>query len=552
VGDAVVPQWIVPNGMTGDPTLVRIGPKLAGDEDYGCPAFNAAKARPAIIPKSRLTWPKPRLETFPLGPIQALLDRIEFGEAPVEKVLDGPPHSDRPLHPGLAQFVRHAVSEYVAKTDIGLTPVRPYWVVQRENDFLWELYAWGRRYESVDRGVREFRFLRFGVAGSREREPAQIAIAAYTTAFGSPASWPQPWSAPFSLRPESHTVEQVRVVEAGMIDGSRAVLFDGTVAEAEEYYAQHAREQVAMLVGGIDAVPGSACNGCKVLTACDGPTKAPGLLGVPAGRAPLRKVSVSDLRYYRACPAQLHLRSLNLPKQYEYSDEAERGQAVHLRLELNHRNALMAKCLVEDVKVDPKGWTAGRWSVSGEQALIGARMLSHHLGVCPLDSPVGVTEVRVEPTLTFYDTAANVIVLAKPDLLYLEGGAWVWRETKTTEKDKWFHDDLLDEFPQLALAVLILSRGLLGGNREASRIELETLRPHGADISLVDPTDPERVAKATCVISSLARPWHGDGDYQATPGNGRVCQSCPVSLWCPSFSDNDQDGAARLGGGLVG
>lgn len=538
--------------MAGDPTLIRIGPRIAGDEDHGCPAFNAAKARPAIVPKSRPTWPKPRLEDFPLGPVQELLDRIEFGQAPVDEVLAGPLFRGKPLHPGLAQFVRHAVSAYVAQTAIGLIPVRPYWVVQRQNDFLWEIYAWGRRYQSAGGRVREFRFLRFGEAGARDREPAQIAIAAYATAFGDPAPWPQPWSAPFNPQPEAHRVERVRIVEAGMIDGSVAVLFDGSVAEAEGYYAQHAREQVAGLVGGGEAIPGSACKGCKVLTACAGPMKAPGLLGVPAGKAPLRKVSVSDLRYHRDCPAQLHLRSLNLPKQYEYSQEAERGQAVHLRLELNHRNAQMARCQPNDVDVDTRGWTAGRWSVRGEQALIGASMLSHHLGVCPLDSPVGITKVRVEPTLTLYDTAANVIVLAKPDLLYAEGDAWIWRETKTTEKDKWFHDDLLDEFPQLALAVLILARGLLGGDRAASRIELETLRPHGADISLIDPTDPERVAKATEVIRSLALPWHGDDDYQATPGDGRVCQSCPVSLWCPSFSDTDQDGAARLGGGRVG
>lgn len=149
----------------------------------------------------------------------------------------------------------------------------------------------------------------------------------------------------------------------------------------------------------------------------------------------------------------------------------------------------------------------------------------------------------MEPQLTFHDTAAQVIVIAKPDMLYLDEGSWMWREVKTTQKRRWFHDDLLDEFPQLALGVLVLHEGLLGGNPAGARVELEVLRPDGAEIALIDPNDPERVEKARSVLHRMAEPWRADGIFEARPGQD--CQWCPVSRWCPSFPGNSS-GAGSL------
>jgi hypothetical protein len=196
-------------------------------------------------------------------------------------------------------------------------------------------------------------------------------------------------------------------------------------------------------------------------------------------------------------------------------------------------------CNAYDVAVDPRGWSAGGHTLTGEHAAIGARMLAHHVDVCPLESPGPITEVLVEPTLAFYDTAANVVVLATPDLLYREADSWIWHETKTTEKDRWYHDDMLEEFPQLALAVLILARGLLGGDPTGSRVELETLRPSIADPELEDPTNPARVAKAQEVIRRMARSWREDQYFPARPGN--ACRTCPVSRWCPEFTKDTLD-----------
>ena len=61
----------------------------------------------------------------------------------------------------------------------------------------------------------------------------------------------------------------------------------------------------------------------------------------------------------------------------------------------------------------------------------GARMLASHADLCLFSRAGRLGEVRVEPPLVVHDTAANVIVIARADLLYLEDGAWVWREIKT-------------------------------------------------------------------------------------------------------------------------
>jgi hypothetical protein len=45
-------------------------------------------------------------------------------------------------------------------------------------------------------------------------------------------------------------------------------------------------------------------------------------------------------------------------------------------------------------------------------------MLAHHPAICAFQDAAVITQVRLEPRLVFYDTAANAIVVAKPDMLY--------------------------------------------------------------------------------------------------------------------------------------
>lgn len=530
-------EWRLPPGMTGNLNLIRIGAIAAEDEEFSCPSQVATKVRPGVRQQVRPAEVREELETFTLGPFMSALDQIEFSNITIEQARQNIGRSGKRLHPGLVTFTRHALDNYVWPTVDGgatrLRPVRNFWVAQKTTARIWELYAWGRRYESPDGSLREFRFLRFGGAGERDRDLTQVAVAVYSTAFGAEAPRPELWSEPFQPISARLTVRRVQVVEIGLLGGPPVVLFTGTPAEAEAYFVEHGRHQIAGIAAGATMRPGANCMGCKQLTGCTAITRVPGLLGMGARRAPLRKASISDLRHYQKCPAQAHLRSLNLPKTYEYETSAELGHAVHGWLEVVHADR---RCAPAAMPPNVERWTGGQWVVHSETAQLGRRMLSHHPSVCAFLCASEISKVRLEPRLTFHDTAAQVIVIAKPDMLYLDEGSWVWREVKTTRKRRWFHDDLLDEFPQLALAVLVLSKGVLRGDPAGSRVELEVLRPDGAEIALIDPTDPARVEKAGAVLRSMAEPWRADSVFEARPGQD--CQWCPVSRWCPSFADN--------------
>lgn len=522
--------------MKGNPNLVRIGTGMIGDGLQACPSCISAKARPAIQPKVRPAIQKAQLESFALGPVMAALDGIEFSGLSVKAALDNAREIGKSLHPGLLVFTEHAVRNYLELVSpLPLDPVPDTWVAQNTTSRVWELYTWGRRYQSSDQRIREFRFLRFGEAGVRDRSATQVAIAAFSTAFGAPAAWPAPqdWSEPFEARSVPIRVERVRVVEVGLLDGSNHVQFDGSADEVEKYFAEHARAQIPHIAEGTAQRPGASCADCKQLTACETLPRLPGLLGLRTPRAPMRTVSISDLRHYSSCPAQAHLRTLNLPREHEYSPQAELGHAVHGWLENLHSADEPRLCTVSDMPEIGEAWSGGRWRVSGDMADLGQRMLAHHPEVCAFQEPSSISNVRPEPHLAFHDTAAQVIVIAKPDMVYLDNGSWVWREVKTTQKPHWFHDDPLDEFPQLALAVILLAERALGGDPEGSRVELETLRPEGSDLSLIDPNDADRVGKARDVVRRLAQPWRDDESFGARPGKN--CRWCPVSRWCPSF-----------------
>src|SRR4029450_7874101 len=91
-------SWRIPRGMSGDPQVVRIGTGSGGDEDYTCPSFAAVRARPGIQPQVPARLPRPKLETFALGPVMTALDGIEFDGMTVDKALDGLRDVDRQLH----------------------------------------------------------------------------------------------------------------------------------------------------------------------------------------------------------------------------------------------------------------------------------------------------------------------------------------------------------------------------------------------------------------------------------------------------------------------
>ena len=255
-------------GMTGPTDHVRVGTRSAGEGT--CPDYLAAKAHPALWPATSARARKEKLDTFPLGILNAALDEVERNGATAAQAIDlaveeAAREGKRP-HPAALTWVRVGVAQYLAGAaryrdqvqpgDRATVLVRDYWVAREDHresgGRLWEMYAYGRRYESPDGSVREIRLLHYGTfdpsQSAEERQgaqgqnamedrklagrAAQEAMAAYSAAFGVAAPWPRRWSEPFQpsrvSRPPAMPVSRVRVVQVGLADGEHHVVFKGS------------------------------------------------------------------------------------------------------------------------------------------------------------------------------------------------------------------------------------------------------------------------------------------------------------------------------------
>ncbi|WBB97746.1 PD-(D/E)XK nuclease family protein [Solwaraspora sp. WMMA2080] len=469
---------------------------------------------------------------MPVRLVMDVLDAVEFDRRPVGEALNLV-LTRQSIHEGLAAFIKHAAHRYLSirEAEPSMLPVARWWVVQHIDQGVRELWAWGRRYRSADGAMRELRLIRIANMLERRRSEAEVAVAAYTAAYGRPASWPDEWDKKFSVRAREE-VSRVVVAEIDLTEGLRNVLFDGSVEDAAALYEKDGRRAAIQVLNGQKRRPGGDCLKCRLVLACEEVARAPGLLGLRAHRrATLRQVSISDLRYYANCPAQHHLQTLHLPKANEYSTPARIGQAVHRYLETLHAIA-NGPCQPSDMPAETS-WHDRQWGLDADAAEVGLRMLAHHPSVCPLQEHA--SDLRIEETFVFHDTAAQALVIAKPDLVYRDDDVWVWRETKTTRRRP--SGDVVAEFPQVALATVVLGRGLLGGPVEGSRVELEILRPTGADLILFDPSDPQQLDEAYSVLRKMAQPWREDDAFAAVPGKN--CRTCPVHKWCPSAAETD-------------
>ena len=71
-------DWPVPEGLEGDTGLLRVYASAARSGERACPQYLAAKVRPGLWPPQRTPRRQPGLAQFPLDPVTALLDMVEF------------------------------------------------------------------------------------------------------------------------------------------------------------------------------------------------------------------------------------------------------------------------------------------------------------------------------------------------------------------------------------------------------------------------------------------------------------------------------------------
>ncbi|WP_084965477.1 PD-(D/E)XK nuclease family protein [Thermoactinospora rubra] len=535
----------VPHGVTGTADVVRIGLPLLREEQDACASGRALRAR-QLLRDERRPRRKP-VEDFFFKPVQGMLDAVEHHGQALEAAQRDSRHA-RNCHPMHAEWAREATSVYlaaraqeeaarVASGHAPTFPVAAEWVSidrLREPDARgitqYERTVWGRRYATGDGRLREIWIPSIGAA-NKDRSAVEIAAAAAVTATGVPAR------APYRQRYKQldHDVvrpERVRVVAVGLGDGSVEVLADWDAYEATDRFARLAKPRYAAVVDGRTLRPGSDCLACEGLSACTAIREVPGLLGVPAPARPRkrRSLSASDLRCYESCPARFHLtRTLNIRDGRAENEAIRRGRAVDSWLNERHRRQPRIPCRELPLPASLPG-------LAGEEAAPALAMLRRHRAHCPLDGLPPDATVRSQWRLAAYDSTADVVVIADPDLLYTERGGWVWRETKTAKTRSWGGRPLLRTYPQLALAVLMMASGVLGGDPRHSRIELELLREDGSACEEIDPFDETTVDQARTVITYLAAGWAADEEYAATPGEH--CSECEVQRWCQVRRDD--------------
>jgi hypothetical protein len=157
-------------------------------------------------------------------------------------------------------------------------------------------------------------------------------------------------------------------------------------------------------------------------------------------------------------------------------------------------------------------------------------MLAEHQRACPLDGLPAEETVLVQHRLSAYDPELDVVLIADPDLLYTRSGGWIWHETKTAARRPWEKQELMETYPQLAFAVLLMAAGVPGGDPRRSLIELEVLYEDGSRCEEIDPGDPDTQADARRIIAGLAGPWAIDETYEPRPDGH--CSGCEVLTHC--------------------
>ncbi|MFJ1756070.1 PD-(D/E)XK nuclease family protein [Kitasatospora sp. NPDC088134] len=515
----MIDSWLPPDGVRRISDVITVSVGMFKGGDFRCPAADALKAR-GYRPIRSVEQPPELLEHFTFGPFMAACDaRACDGEWPFETDAG----TRRPLHDGLRQWSAHGLASYrdafpADSAEPLLHEAEEPWIYRHRpgDDDPWQareyrLTVWGRRLRSADGKVRE---LRLPVNKLRKENPPESFVAAAALVLAEGGTGPLP--------------ERVRIVEFALLGGPPRTLFDGTSEEARTLYRTKGRAALASVLDGQEYRPGSSCAECPFLAVCPALRRAPELLGVESAGRPRRSWSVTNGRNYRICPARDHMRRLHLPTAdaVEHGPTAERGRALHAYLARCHGAGAARPCTVDI----PEAWVPPGYDLPADERALGARLLRHHAAVCPLRLTRDGADVRTEPRVVRHDTKADVIVIAAPDLLYRDAGSWVWRETKTSSYRSGSNRPLLERYPQLALATLLLARGDLGGSSDRARIELEVLRPGGADLEVIDPFAAATRATAERIVQDLVDGWLQDDRYPARPG--RACGSCEMAHWC--------------------
>jgi hypothetical protein len=452
-------------------------------------------------------------------------------------------------------------AESSAENGAPLNPEGRRAVVYSNQTDIREMAIWGLGYTSPDGIVREFRLFRLKTAtGGRPRTAQEVITVAYVTAHGQRVLDGGKWSEPFMVAGPDPVPARVRVVDVGLLDGSTALLWDGSPEHAQAQLTAVVRPLVPAVTDGGSPVPQRSCAECRVRPVCEGLPTRPGLLGLPDHGTHPKVLAPSKLWTYRVCPAKYLLTTdVRLPAQARVETPSMlRGTHVHRWLEQAH--ARQQRCTLDDLPTETGEVTGEAKRLADDARLTGDETndirpyLHQHLRTCPYATIVDIALGIPERDVTVDDTDADVLVVTRPDLLLATGAGPVWRETKTAAVMPTAEDlDLLHGYPQVAVAVCILAdRGLTDAaildqsGPGCGIVEMELLTSSAGRIARFDADDEPTVLAARRELAAATYAWHRDEDYLATPGT--ACQFCEVARWCPDANADPLPAALRLEG----
>lgn len=522
---ASLPEWSPPWPTHDTATFMRVSAAaLKGDSRWDCPEMLAMKARPQVRPQrdpsARPVYPP--YESMPLGLVHsAVYDILRHGTPDDEAVAAAISGSRRDVVDPIPAIVATGVANYLASVEDRDAVVRQFIAVDDAVPGAGrvEWFGWGICRISRDSQVREYDLLTYYAAGHRSRAEAVLGVYARIAADAVAVQENAPWwdafpAAPAQPRPGS----RVRIREIGVLDGSSAIVWEGTVEEARALFADAVRPALGILAGG-QTDPGPYCVDCAARPVCAGLPHRPGILGVAGPSTWPRRLSPGDLQ--QVCRLRTHLeRDLGVPPEpAEPTDAMRRGIEIHRWLERAHgRREPCTEADIPGIAVE-LGW-------SEDEYRAWAPYLVQHLAVCPLTryDPQAATP---EAALTAWDTDADIVVSTRADLVIDEGDRVIVRETKTVASID-ADADWLARYPQLPITLLLL-------DGRSGSVDLELLTPQAHEVVSFDPADSETVLRARMLVADATDRYL----YEPVAANpGPWCGWCPVARWCDARDES--------------
>ncbi|WP_171053109.1 PD-(D/E)XK nuclease family protein [Streptomyces marianii] len=430
------------------------------------------------------------------------------------------------LHAGDRNYIVRAIENYLnchetSESELGTLRLRVCdpMVVPDTSFPSNQLTVWAPVYDS-ESGVREVRKLRFGQARPAAKDTETWAITAAHIAG--------------LFRPRGN-LERIRVVEVGLIDGSMETLFDGSPSMAESLYAAKVFPIARKIATSNKPTPGNSCGGCKIAGCCTSLEKLDGFLGQSRKGLATRSVSARDLEVYEKCPAQCYLISNNLPPESNAPPSSRRGRVIHEWLAKAHMSSY--GCDPSDLDAIDSNFPP---DLDEGDYLDSREYVTQHAVICPLRE--GARVIGSEVSVYGYDAQADVVVVSKPDLLYVDSDdTFVIRETKTTTLSLPGNtQEAFDRFFAVPWLLNLIGSGYRGPYKsDKARLELEVLTSEDSRVFSWDLGDARLLRMAKAEVRLRAKKWHRDTTWNSAPGEH--CRRCPVRGWCPDANADEAD-----------